>query len=193
MHFEPSRRGFLKVAGSAAGTAWLAAYWPAVLAAAKQAGVARAAAAPLETLSAEEGADFSAIAAQIIPTDELPGATEAGVVYFIDAALRGFMAGAAADLRRGLAELNRKAAAAQSGARFAGLTADAQLRLLKQEEASPFFGTMQFLTVAGMFSLPGYGGNRDYAGFKMLGFEHRHFWVPPFGHYDAAARPGAKK
>lgn len=190
MQFEPSRRGFLKAAGSAAGTAWLATYWPAVLAAAKQAGVARAAAAPLETLGAEEGADFAAIAAQIIPSDELPGAAEAGVVYFIDAALRGFMAGGAADLRKGLAELNGK-----GGARFATLPAEAQLKLLKQEESSPFFGTMQFLTVAGMFSMPSYGGNKDYAGWKMLGFEHRHFWVPPFGHYDAqaTARPGAKK
>ena len=190
MHFEPSRRGFLKAAGSAAGTAWLAAYWPGVLAAAKQAGAAHAAAAPLETLSPEEGADFAAIAAQIIPSDELPGATEAGVVYFIDAALRGFMAGAAADIRKGLAELNRK-----GGVRFAALPAGAQLQLLKQEESSPFFGTMQFLTVGGMFALPSYGGNKDHAGWKMLGFEHRHFWVPPFGHYDAqaTAAPRVKK
>jgi len=190
MHFEPSRRGFLKAAGSAAGTAWLAAWWPAALAAAKQAGAARAAAAPLETLSPEEGADFAAIAAQIIPGDELPGATEAGVVYFIDAALRGFMAGAAADLRKGLADLNRKA-----GTRFAGLTAQAQLDLLKKEESSQFFGTMQFLTVAGMFAMPAYGGNKDYAGWKMLGFEHQMAWLPPFGHYDAqaTAKTGVKK
>jgi gluconate 2-dehydrogenase gamma chain len=182
-----SRRGFLKAAGSAAGATWLAAHWPAALAAGQDAAAARDAGAKFETLTAAEGADFAAIAAQIIPTDHLPGATEAGVVYFIDSALRAFMAGAAPGVRDGLAALNRKAAAVQAGARFAGLTADEQLTLLKAEEQSPFFGTVRFLTIAGMFALPSYGGNQKYAGWKMLSFDHRHVWAPPFGHYDALA------
>lgn len=186
-----SRRGFLKAATSAGGAAWLAAHWPAALAAAQAAAEARDAGAGFELLSAEEGADFAAIAAQIIPSDAaLPGATEAGVVYFIDGALRGFMAGAAADLRKGLRALNQK-----GGARFATLSANAQLALLKSEEASPFFQLTRFLTIAGMFAMPSYGGNRDHAGWKMLGFEHQMAWLPPFGHYDAqaAAKPGAKR
>lgn len=196
MHGELSRRGFLKSAATAAGASWLATSWPAVLVAAQQAGAARDAGAPFEVLTPEQGADLAAIAAQIIPSDELPGATEAGVVYFMDAALRAFMAGAADDVRKGLAALNRKAAAAQAAARFAALPADAQLRLLKEEESSPFFGTVRFMTIAGMFSMPSYGGNKDHLGWKMLGFEHRHVWVPPFGSYDAphaVAKPGAKK
>jgi hypothetical protein len=35
-----------------------------------------------------------------------------------------------------------------------------------------------------MFALPGYGGNRDAAGWKLIGFEDRHVFQPPFGHYD---------
>lgn len=171
------------------GAAWLAASWPTVLAAAQQAGAARDAAAGFELLTAEEGADFAAIASQIFPSGELPGATEAGVVYFMDSALRGFMSGAASDIGKGLKALNRKA-----GGRFSALAPEAQTALLKSEEASPFFQTVRFMTIAGMFAMPAYGGNRDHAGWKLLGFDHRHFWVPPFGHYDAAAaKPGAKR
>lgn len=183
-----SRRGFLKGAGAVG----LATLWPSVLAAAQAAAAARDAGAAFETLAADEAADLAAIAAQIIPTDELPGASEAGVVYFMDSALRTFMAGARDWVLAGLAALNRKAAATRPGARFAALPADEQARLLTAEEASPFFGTVRFMTVAGMFSLPVYGGNRDYAGWKLLGFDHRHAWLPPFGHYDAPA-PAEKK
>ena len=184
-----TRRGFLRAAGSAA---WLAAGWPAVLAAAGQAAAARDAGAAFETLAPDDAADLAAIAAQIFPTDALPGATEAGVVYFMDSALRTFMAGARESVLAGLRELNAKAAAVQAGARFAQLPAPEQVRLLQAQEATPFFGTVHFMTIAGMFALPVYGGNRGYAGWKMLGFEHRHFWQPPFGFYDAPAA-GKKK
>ena len=189
--FEPellTRRGFLTAAGSAA---WLAAGWPAILAAAEQAAAARDAGAAFETLAPDEAADLAAIAAQIFPTDALPGANEAGVVYFMDSALHTFMAGAKEPVLAGLQALNAKAAAVQPGARFAKLPVDEQTRLLQANEATPFFGTVRFLTVAGMFSLPVYGGNRGYAGWKLLGFEHRHFWQPPFGADDAGA-PGKK-
>jgi gluconate 2-dehydrogenase gamma chain len=184
--FEPemlTRRGFLQAAGSAA---WLAVGWPAIAAAAEQAAAARDAGAPLETLAPDEAADLAAIAAQIFPTDALPGATEAGVVYFMDSALRTFMAGAREPVLAGLQDLNAKAAALQAGARFAQLPGAEQTRLLLTQEATPFFGTVRFMTVAGMFALPVYGGNRGHAGWKVLGFEHRHFWQPPFGFYDAA-------
>lgn len=188
-----SRRNFLRAAGSAAGAGWVASLWPAILAAAQDAAAARDAGAAFETLSPEEAADLAAIAARIIPSDETPGANEAGVVYFMDGALRTFMAGARDSVLEGLAALNRKAAAAQPGARFAALAPEAQATLLKAEEATPFFGTVHFLTVGGMFALPVYGGNRDHVGWKLLGFEHRHFWQPPFGHYDAAVAKGGRK
>ena len=184
-----TRRGFLRAAGSAA---WLATSWPAILAAAEQAASARDAGAAFETLAPDEAADLAAIAAQIFPTDALPGANEAGVVYFMDSALHTFMAGAREPVLAGLQALNAKAAAVQPGARFAQLPAQEQTRLLKANEATPFFGTVRFMTIAGMFALPVYGGNKDYAGWKVLGFEHRHFWPPPFGAYDAAAA-GTKK
>ncbi len=191
---ELSRRGFLKATGSMAGAAWAASLWPSVLAAAQDAATARDAGAEFEQLTAEEAADLAAIAAQIFPTDNLPGATEAGVVYFMDSALRSFMAGAADPVSAGLDALNQKAAAIQPGARFSTLPAAEQVKLLKAEESTPFFGTVRFMTIAGMFALPVYGGNRGHSGWKVLGFEHRHAWVPPFGHYDAqVAAKAARK
>ena len=189
-----SRRGFLKAAGSAAGVGWVASLWPAVLAAAEQAAAARDAGAAFEVLSVEDAADRAAIAAQIFPSDGTPGANEAGVVYFMDSALRTFMVGATESVAAGLKVLNQKAGAQ----RFAGLAPAEQTKLLKAEENSPalggFLGTVHFMTIAGMFSLPVYGGNKDYAGWKLLGFSHPHAWLPPFGYYDAqATAPGAKK
>ena len=196
---ELSRREFLRATGSVAGAGWIATLWPAVLAAAQGAAAARDAGAEFEFLDPDDAADLAAIASQIFPSDGSPGATEAGVGYFIDSALRTFMAGQADAVVGGLAALNQKLAAGkgQPEARFATVPAADQLELLKAEERSPFFGTLQFLTVAGMFALPVYGGNKGHAGWKLLGFEHRHFWQPPFGHYDALATgkaaPGAKK
>lgn len=193
---ELSRREFLRATGSMAGAAWLATLWPAVLAAAEQAGAARDAGADFEFLDPDDAADLAAIAAQIFPSDALPGATEAGVVYFMDSALRSFMAGQADSILGGLGGLNQQLAAAkgQPDARFAKATAAEQVETLKAAEATPFFGTIRFMTIAGMFALPVYGGNRGHAGWKLLGFEHRHFWMPPFGHYDAQrTKAGGKK
>ena len=47
-----------------------------------------------------------------------------------------------------------------------------------------FFDTTRLLTLLAMFSRPAYGGNRDGVGWKLIGFEDRHFFRPPFGYYD---------
>jgi hypothetical protein len=61
------------------------------------------------TLSAEEAMEFTAIAARIIPTDATPGATEAGVIYFIDKVLGDGREAEHEILRRGLTELQAAA------------------------------------------------------------------------------------
>lgn len=180
---DPSRRAFLRASGSLAGGAWLALQFPGLAAAAEAAAAARDAGAAFRHLASAEAAALEAVAARIIPSDATPGAREAGVIHFIDQALGGFMAEAADELRQGAGSLDELATAA--GRPFAALEAEAQDTILRGIETTPFFGLMQFLTVAGMFSLPSYGGNRDHAGWQLLGFEHRHGWAPPFGHYDA--------
>lgn len=179
-----SRRAFLQASGGIAGSAWLALQAPAIMAAAQAAAAARAAGGPFANLSAAEAAGIEAVAARIIPTDDTPGATEMGVVHFIDQSLGGFMSAEAGLLREGMASLDALAVEAR-GKPFAALGAAAQDELLQRIEDTPFFGLAQFLTVAGALSLPSYGGNRDHLGWQLIGFEHRHAWAPPFGHYDA--------
>jgi len=156
---------------------------PVLLSIGTAAAKARDQAEAFHILGAQEAADLEAIAAQIIPTDDTPGAREAGVIYFIDGAMAGMFSHALPGLREGLAELNSKIPGDDQS--FARLGNAEQMTLLKQKESSGFFGLVRFLTLAGMFSLPEYGGNRDHIGWKMIGFDHRHAWSAPFGYYDA--------
>src|SRR2546422_9726220 len=83
---ELSRRAFLSRAGAGLSAAWVSANWPAILAAADHARHAAQSATPpkFEFFSPDQAVEIEAIAARIIPTDDTPGAREAGVVYFID-------------------------------------------------------------------------------------------------------------
>jgi gluconate 2-dehydrogenase gamma chain len=182
-----SRRLLLQAIAAAVGAAALPTGWTAI---------ARAAApAPDEKFSfftASEAADVEAVAAQIIPTDDTPGAREAGVVQFIDRALATFLSQLAADYRAHLADFQttfrkwRPAGDASSAPSvpFASLASDRQIEFLKTVDRTPFFESTRLLTLLGMFTMPKYGGNRDGVGWKLLGFEHQSSFQPPFGFYD---------
>ena len=182
-----TRREFLKSSGSTIGTSWLAVNTPLILAACQSAQTKTETQAGYENLRPEEAVELGAVVDQIIPPDETPGATETGVVYFIDVALGGFMAGSASTLRAGLEELQKMATLVQGrNHRFSDLSFEQQTGVLKEAENTDFFGTLHFLTMIGMFCLPKYGGNRDHLGWDLIGFNHQHAWQPPFGYYDAA-------
>ena len=183
----PSRRQFLFSSSALAGSAWLAFSLPAIRAAGEHARKAMlSGGAAFDVLSADEARELEAIAAQIFPTDDSPGAREAGVIYFIDRALGSFAADETDAIRRGLHELQTTVAEKFPGAEgFSSLGNEQQAELLEEIEATPFFGTVRFLTVAGMFADPSYGGNRDKIGWKLLGFEDRFAHQPPFGYYDS--------
>ena len=160
---------------------------PLVLSAAEVATEKMKSGADFKNISPQEAVEFAALADQIIPRDETPGASDIGVVYYIDEVLGGFMAGALPMLRQGLEELNQKSRSVDPTInQFSGLPFAQQTDVLKSVEDTPLFGAMMFMTKCGMFSLPAYGGNRDHAGWDLLGFDHQHAWQPPFGYYDAA-------
>ena len=182
-----SRRSFLNSIGGVLGGSWLTVHWPEIARAAGHAHDAvRAASSPaLRLLTAEEAAIVGAIAAQIIPTDETPGAREAGVVFFIDEALGTFFAQLADQFRLGLAEFRADCNARHAEvASFSALADAEQIAYLRLVERTPFFASMHRLTVLGMFASPAYGGNRDGVGWKLLGFQDQHVFEPPFGYYD---------
>jgi gluconate 2-dehydrogenase gamma chain len=142
---------------------------------------------PLLSLTPEQAADLEAIAAQIIPSDDTPGAREARVIEFIDYALAHWASPRLPALLEGLAALHADLEARwPDSGRFAALDSERQIELLQAWEAvkSPAFEIARSLTIAGMFSSPEHRGNRDEIGWRLLGFESRHAWQPPFGAYD---------
>jgi gluconate 2-dehydrogenase gamma chain len=133
----------------------------------------------------EQAADVEAFASRIIPSDDTPGAREAGVVYFIDKSLTTWARDQQGAFRDGLARLQRDVGAVVRGQRrLSALTPEQQDAVLRRIENSDFFGQLRFATLAGMFSLPEHGGNRDFSGWTMIGQEPAMEYRPPYGWYD---------
>ena len=183
-----SRRTFTRNLSHAAAAVWLTARWEQVEAA------FASPEAPLSVLTAAEAADLEAIAGQLIPTDDTPGAREAGAVVFIDRALGTFAATQLGAIRDGLTRLRDRVAKKRAGSSFAALDPKAQLALLKQIEKDDrhFFQVVRTATVMAMFGNPSRGGNRGKVGWRLLEFEDRFFWQPPFGDYDRPESPGGQ-
>ena len=190
---KANRREFLLETSLLAGGGWLALNTPVLLAAGHAAEKQHMTGGDWLNITPQEAKTIAAVVDQIIPPDDLPGASDAGVVYFVDQALGGFMAGAAGPLKEGLADLDSLAIESfpDSGG-FARLSFDQQTPLLQSIETGAFFSQMIFLTHCGMFALPSWGGNRELSGWALLGFDNRHAWQPPFGYYDAQAASGEK-
>jgi gluconate 2-dehydrogenase gamma chain len=200
---KPRREFLLQLAGTA-GAALISAQWPAVAAAAQHAHEAKNSAKPykFEVLTPEQAKEVAAIAARIIPTDELPGATEAGVVYFVDYALKTFAADARPMYETGLLHINEVTSTTFPGvARFSAASTEQQDKIMETlfrvdaSEKSPgrhrrdavsndFMQTIRLHTVAGVLITPEGGGNRDYAGWKVIGRDPEHTFSSPFGFYD---------
>ncbi len=131
-------------------------------------------------------AEIKAIAAQIIPDNETPGAEQAGVIWFIDRSLSGYDQDKQALYKTGLAETQKKRAEMFPGSTsIAGLTSSQQIELLKAIEKTDFFQQVRMHTILGFFGQP--------VGVKFVGVEHRMVYEPPFGYYDAQAARSASK
>jgi gluconate 2-dehydrogenase gamma chain len=182
-----SRRLFLTRSLSGVASAWLATCWPAIMAAQAHLHQATQANAPFrfEFLSHEDAAEIDAITAQIIPTDGTPGAREARVTYFIDRALATFDSDRRELYAEGLKELQAQARQLFPAApRFSALSGEQQIEVLKTIDKTEFFETVRIHTVVGFLADPGYGGNQGEVGWKLIGFENRSSFEPPFGFYD---------
>jgi gluconate 2-dehydrogenase gamma chain len=139
-------------------------------------------------LTREQAAEIDAFSSRIIPTDNTPGAREAGVVFYIDRALSTWAKGQVPAFTEGLTKLEKDVGAKYPGqTRLSALTPDQQDEVLKSIEETPFFGMMRFATLSGMFTLPTYGGNRDFVGWKLVGQEGAMEFKAPFGWYDLPA------
>jgi gluconate 2-dehydrogenase gamma chain len=184
----PTRRTFLRAAGTA-GAAWSALTvgqlhealaWTAQQ---NQNPEART----FSALTPEQGRVVEAMTDRILPSvDGRPGAREAGAVLFIDRSLATFAADQKSVYEDGVQQLNRAAAARVSGATgFDALSSAQQDDLLREIQDGAFFQAVRLATIVGTFGLPALGGNRGYAGWHMLAFDHQPSFQAPFGYYDA--------
>jgi len=136
-------------------------------------------------LNDDDAATVAAFTERLMPgAPGLPGALDAGVLNYIDLAL----AGAYEDLqdfyRRGLASLDAYCRKTHN-ASFVQLDAarqDEVITALEQGKvtgftwpsAPAFFDTVRTHTMEGMFADPIYGGNKDFAGWRLVGFPGAH-------------------
>jgi gluconate 2-dehydrogenase gamma chain len=182
---ELTRREFVAALGSI-GALWLVGNDQERRAAIDHAHQQGAAAQPkLVLFTKEQADDVDAIASRIVPTDDTPGAHEAGVVFFIDKSLTTWAKDQQPMFLEGLKKLSSDVGAKFPGqTTFSALTPAQQDEVLKSIEQTPFFGGMRFATIAGLLSLPEYGGNRDFIGWKLVGETMDIDLKPPFGWYD---------
>ena len=123
-------------------------------------------------------AEIKAIAGEIIPETDTPGADSAGVIWFIDRALAGYDRDKRDLYARGLRETeSRRAELFPDSTSIISLTPDQRVALLKAIEQTEFFKQVRFHAILGFFGHP--------MGRKMLGLEHSLQYGPPFGYYDS--------
>lgn len=200
------RRSFLSMGAAGISAAWLTANWPSMVSAATHAhrAVASPEPAKFDFFKPEEAVEVEAMASRIIPSDETPGAKEAGVIYFIDRALVTFAVDSQKDYREGIVEVQALVAEKFPGVKkFSAATPeqqDAVLEALSNSKdkitasrrnrpnagSQPFFDTLRYHTIAGFLIAPDSGrrGNRDGVGWKLIGRDDAHIFQPPFGALD---------
>ena len=201
--FDSARRDFLQLLGGTASAAWLTANWPALVSAAEHAHQAAKSDRPaLEVFTPDQAREVEALCACIIPSDATAGAREAGVVYFIDRALKTFFSDTLPVYQKGLDAVQKTTAELFPGvARFAAASEGQKLKIFTHitgeserpegatrrlaPGASPdFFQTLRVHTIFGFLVDPEGGGNRDFVGWKAIGRDPSHSFSPPFGFYD---------
>lgn len=179
---DNSRRAFVSrlLAGSGAAFAWN--LFPDFAAAHEHAATQRDAVnQKFAFFTVEESKQMEAVCEQVIPSEDGPGAREAGAIYFIDYALSQIEPHLRPIFREGL----KKLAEASGPQKFHVLPSEVQISLLKQIEATEFFERARQYTILGFLGNPNRHGNQHEVGWKYIGFENPGMFSPPFGYYDA--------
>jgi gluconate 2-dehydrogenase gamma chain len=109
-----------------------------------------------------------------------PGATDVGVLNYIDLALAGAYSDEQDFYRRGLTQLDAHCTKAYGKPfhRLSTAQQDETITALEQGKvpefvwptAQAFFNTVRTHTMEGMFADPIYGGNKDFGGWRLIGF-----------------------
>lgn len=116
-------------------------------------------------LTKEALATLTAAVDRIVPADEWPSASEAGVVDFVLRLMTG--KGAEAEYKHHLESLEATSQA-EHGKAFSALDPHEQDAVLEQHFA--FLEILAPQVIEGYYSDPGNGGNRDQIAWQMIGF-----------------------
>ena len=137
------------------------------------------------SLNQEEIRVATAIFERMFPADDCPGATEIGVVAYLDNALAGAYVEHLETYRLGLAAVDR-VSLREYGAKFADCSVEEQDAVLGQLESGSvlrgvettpggFFELLRTHLQEGLFCDPIHGGNRDKLGWRVLA--HPGVWL----------------
>ena len=132
-------------------------------------------------LNRDDAATVAAFTERLMPgAPGKPGARDAGVLNYIDLALAGAYGDLQEFYRRGLAQLDQycRKTHREPFVRLSAGQQDAVITALEEDKATgftwpsaqAFFNTLRTHTMEGMFADPVYGGNRDFAGWRLVGF-----------------------
>jgi gluconate 2-dehydrogenase gamma chain len=164
---------------------------------------------PLRFFTAAEARVVTAACERVFPRDEHgPGATDAGVVVYIDRQLAGPYGRdkyrytkppfGPSNAEHGYQGAESPRSLYRNGVRQLGAldtmpVAD-QITALKAIEKTPFFALLRAHTLEGMFCDPVHGGNENLSGWKMVGFPGplMDYRAHVDAHYGEAWRPAPK-
>ncbi len=123
-------------------------------------------------LSANDAATLRAICDQIIPADDFPSASEAGVLNYIDRQLTHHYRRHRKTYLDGLKQadlLSRN----RFGTDLAGASVQQQFEIVSAMETQneAFFDLVRSHTMQGYYGSPRHGGNRDAMSWRMLGLD----------------------
>ncbi len=114
---------------------------------------------------------LAAVLDRVIPADDFPSATGAGVDRFIRGLWAQGIETSAEAVAEGLAALDR-AAREQEGAAFAALPPDRQDRLIDGIATAAWFQSLCELAAEGYYADPGNGANPGALSWAMIGYRH---------------------
>lgn len=123
-----------------------------------------------ECLTDEEARTLAAVCDQIVPEDEFPSASQAGVLIYIDRQLMRHYRRHRGAYRRGLQGVEA-ASRKRFGSELASLSQPQQFEIVSElERQNPaFFELVLHHTLEGYYGSPRHGGNRDALSWRMLG------------------------
>jgi gluconate 2-dehydrogenase gamma chain len=115
---------------------------------------------------------LAAICDQIIPADDFPSASQAGVINFIDLQLLGHYRRHQKSYLGGLKQVH-ELSRSRFGVELAQTSVLQQFEIVSTIESNnrPFFDLVRTHTMQGYYGTPRHGGNRDAVSWRMLGLD----------------------